>query len=153
VSNALRFAVLRALGRGVTRSAALLTGGNMPPFVSASVVVLHDDRVLCVLDPLRREPVLPGGHLKWRETPEEGAAREVREETGFEVVAERLVGVYASPERVGDSGIVRIIYTGRVIAGELRSSKEGEAGWMDAREFIATSSRDGPILETALALE
>jgi ADP-ribose pyrophosphatase YjhB (NUDIX family) len=153
LTHTLRFAALRAAGRAVTRAAALLTGGNMPPFVSASVVVVSDGWILCVIDPLRREPVFPGGHLKWHETPEQGAAREAREETGLDVTIARLVDVYASLERVGDPGIVRVIYTACVAGGTLRSSKEGDAGWMDTREFIATSSRDGPILETALALE
>jgi ADP-ribose pyrophosphatase YjhB (NUDIX family) len=152
VNFPLRFYLARGLGRAVTHSAALLTGGNMPPFVSASVIVVRDARVLCVLDPLRREPVFPGGHLKWQEAPADGACREAREETGLDVVTEGLVGVYAGPDRVGDPGIIRVVYTGRLVAGTLTSSREGEAGWMDVAEFIARSSRDGPILETALAL-
>ena len=33
---------------------------------AASVVVVVRDRVLTVHDPIRGEPVLPGGHLRWR---------------------------------------------------------------------------------------
>jgi len=42
---------------------------------------------------------LPGGGLEYDETPEEGLAREVREEIGAEIEVARLVGVYAKPQK------------------------------------------------------
>lgn len=39
----------------------------------------------------------PGGGLEAGEVPWQGVAREVREETGLEVVVERLAGVYSWP--------------------------------------------------------
>ncbi len=42
---------------------------------------------------------LPGGGLEPGELPDAGACREVREETGLEVVVDRLVGVYGKPTR------------------------------------------------------
>ncbi|HEX6123531.1 MAG TPA: NUDIX domain-containing protein [Ktedonobacterales bacterium] len=39
----------------------------------------------------------PGGGLEAGETPWEGVAREVREETGLEVCVERLAGIYSWP--------------------------------------------------------
>ena len=41
----------------------------------------------------------PGGRLEPGETPMAGMAREVREETGFEVVATRLIALYHAPWR------------------------------------------------------
>ncbi len=40
---------------------------------------------------------LPGGHLEPGESVQDGARREVREETGFEIELGRLVGVYSDP--------------------------------------------------------
>jgi ADP-ribose pyrophosphatase YjhB (NUDIX family) len=42
---------------------------------------------------------LVGGGLEYDETPEEGLAREAREEIGAEIVVVRLVGVYAKPQK------------------------------------------------------
>lgn len=118
----------------------------MPPFVSASVVVVVHEQLLTVLDPIRREAVLPGGHLRWEEHPRLGAAREVREETGFEVVAGALVGVYAGRDLAGESGIVRVVYTGQIVGGSIRSSREGKAAWLSAYDYSTSTARDAPIV-------
>lgn len=141
----------RALGRFVTHSAALATFYRMPPFVSASAVVVEQGRVLMVIDPIRDEPVLPGGHLHWKERPEEGMAREVEEETGYRVEPASLLAVLAGDEWVGERGIVRIIYHAVRVAGDLRSSPEGEAIWLDAIVVAASSSRDAGIVKLWLA--
>jgi NUDIX domain len=63
--------------------------------VSVTGVVFRDDgRVLAIQ---RRDDgrwVPPGGVLELAESPDEGFAREVLEETGLKVGAERLTGVY-----------------------------------------------------------
>jgi 8-oxo-dGTP pyrophosphatase MutT (NUDIX family) len=54
-------------------------------------VVVDDDRVLVLRRPSRDEVRLPKGHLKKRESNQEAALREVREESGYadlEVVAD-----------------------------------------------------------------
>jgi 8-oxo-dGTP diphosphatase len=124
----------------------------MPPFVSASAIVLDDTMVLAVLDPLRGEPVLPGGHLRWREAPEAACVRETQEETGMDVAVSALVGVYSGMERTGEAGIVRVIYLASLRGGTLTSSGEGIATWMATEEFIRRSERDGPILQKGLAV-
>lgn len=59
-------------------------------------IIFNDDRTQVVLIKRRDIPVwvLPGGGLERDETPEEGALREVQEETGFETVIVRKVAVY-----------------------------------------------------------
>ena len=50
-------------------------------------------------DPFKGAYALPGGFVDIGETVEDGCRREVREETGLEVSALRLVGVYSDPNR------------------------------------------------------
>lgn len=125
----------------------------MPPFVSASAIVLRDGCVLAMFDAARREPVLPGGHLRWRESPEDGCRRETHEETGIDVAIDRLVGVYSGVERTGEPGIVRVVYLATACGGALLSSGEGEAAWMPLTEFDRLALRDGPIVREVLASE
>jgi 8-oxo-dGTP diphosphatase len=113
--------------------------------------VLDGHRVLAVVDPIRREPVLPGGHASWRESPEDACVRETREETGLSVSVQRLVGVFSGEAVTGEPGVVRVIYCADAVGGALESSGEGEARWMTVEEFIRGSRRDGPILQQALA--
>lgn len=136
----------RTLGRLVTTAAAILTLGQMPPFVSAAAIIMDGERILAVLDPIRGEPVLPGGHLKWRETPVSAVIREVREETGYTIDAGSLIDVVAGEERAGEPGIVRLIYEGRIHGGTLLSSSEGEALWLPLDAFEARSIRDASLV-------
>lgn len=145
-----QYRVSRAVGRIVTRVAAGLTLGRMPPFVSASAIVRQDGQILVVLDPIRKEPVLPGGHLRWWEHPKEALVREVREETGYDVEPGRVLGVFSGIELAGELGVVRVVYEGALRGGVLSSSAEGEACWMSDKDFESSSTRDAALVRMAL---
>ena len=79
---------------------------------------------------------LPGGGADPGEAPDETAIREIREETGLEVVIERLTGVYYEPEpRPGsDQGpLLHFVFVVRIAdpaKSPVPSSPEiGELGW------------------------
>ncbi len=141
-----RYRLSRTAGRLVTTTAAALTLGTMPPFVSASVIVIERDRLLLVIDPIRREATLPGGHLKWAESPTDAAVREAREETGYAVSVNDLFGVYSGQIAAGERGVVRIVYTATIVGGTLQSSGEGEATWMPVDTYSSSEARDAPII-------
>ena len=63
---------------------------------------------------------LPGGGMDKGETIDETVCREVREETGLEVKAEQLVGVYSKPQKQE----VVLTFRCRVIGGTLQTSTE-----------------------------
>ena len=66
---------------------------------------------------------LPGGGLEPGELPDECVVREVREETGLDVVVERLVGVYGKP---GRNELV-FAFQCRITGGVLQSTDESDA--------------------------
>ena len=68
---------------------------NPKPVVS--MIISKDDKILMLQranEPLKDFWVLPGGFMKYEETPEQSTAREVKEETQMNVIIQGLVGVY-----------------------------------------------------------
>lgn len=61
---------------------------NQKPQVGTAIIILKDDKILLMK---RKGPhgqgtwSTPGGHLDFGETPEQGAAREAKEEVGLKV--------------------------------------------------------------------
>src|SRR5512138_371420 len=69
---------------------------NQKPQVGTAIIITRDDKVLLMK---RKGPhghgtwSTPGGHLDFGETPEQGAAREAKEEMGLDVVDIRFRAV------------------------------------------------------------
>jgi ADP-ribose pyrophosphatase YjhB (NUDIX family) len=69
--------------------------------------------------------------LELTETPSDGVAREVFEETGIRVQAERLTGVYKNLTR----GVVTLAFRCKVIGGESRPTDEARrVTWLTVAE-------------------
>ena len=111
--------------------------GKLPPFSSAGVVVEEQDHYLVIELP-HKHLVFPGGYLTWRETPQEGAVREGKEETGLTLQVEGLVGFYPlTSQQWSTMSNMSFVYSARVIGGELKSSMEGRALWLPEQELRA----------------
>jgi 8-oxo-dGTP diphosphatase len=100
--------------------------------VSVTGIVFRDDgRVLAIQ---RRDDgrwVPPGGVLELDETPADGVAREVLEETGVQVRAERLTGVYKNMRM----GVVSLAFKCDVIGGQAHASSEAkQVAWLTVDE-------------------
>ena len=101
--------------------------GYITPKVGSDVA-LFDDRGQILLE-LRRDNerwCLPCGWLEPNESPEEGAVREVREETGLEIRILSLVDVFPIMPSVaiGPHTAVAVVYLGEVIGGSIQVSHE-----------------------------
>ena len=84
---------------------------------------------------------LPGGGHEVGESIADTVVREVKEETGYDVEVDRLVGTYTNPGHVMayDDGEVRqqfsIAFTARLIGGEARTSSESKrVEWVEPDE-------------------
>jgi ADP-ribose pyrophosphatase YjhB (NUDIX family) len=104
-----------------------------------------EGRILVVRPTYSKEWMLPGGPVERGETPHEAAIRETREETGLDVVLDRLALIDA--RRARDTSF---IFAGHVTGGELEPQlgEISEVGWL-ARDEIAATSRG---LDRLLAL-
>ncbi|MBT2383672.1 NUDIX hydrolase [Streptomyces sp. ISL-11] len=101
----------------------------------AGAVVREDGRMLAIRRADNGRWELPGGVLEIEEAPEEGARREVLEETGIKVDVQRLTGVYKNMTR----GIVALVFRCSPVGGAERPSDEAAAvSWL-APEEIASS--------------
>ncbi|MGI5259579.1 NUDIX hydrolase [Streptomyces angustmyceticus] len=97
----------------------------------AGVVVREDGRVLVIKRADNGAWEAPGGVLELDERPEEGACREVLEETGIKVETERLTGVYKNMKR----GVVALVFRCRPVGGtEQTSDESADVRWFTREE-------------------
>jgi ADP-ribose pyrophosphatase YjhB (NUDIX family) len=86
---------------------------------------------------------LPGGTMEIGESIRETIIREVKEESGLDVVIEDLVGIYSNPKHViaFSDGEVRqefsICFACKIVGGELHVSKESsEVSFFTPKEIV-----------------
>jgi 8-oxo-dGTP diphosphatase len=115
---------------GMPPSSAADRGGDtrIPPVVRCVGAVVHDaaGRLLLIQrghDPHRGLWSLPGGRMEAGESPEQAIVREVREETGLEVVPQRPVGQVTIP---GDGVVFEVIDFTCTLVGTSRDPVPGD---------------------------
>ncbi|MBI4239750.1 NUDIX hydrolase [Candidatus Uhrbacteria bacterium] len=108
---------------------------------TASILLIHNGKVL--LGKRGHEPQkgvwdVIGGFLNLGEHPEDGAKREAREETGYDIEIESLLGMFMDTydyERTGDVTL-NICYIASISAGEPKPGDDiAELGWFNSNEL------------------
>src|SRR5215218_6616462 len=108
------------------------------PVLGAAAVVIHDGRVVLIRRgkaPSAGEWSIPGGAVELGESVEEALRREVREETGLEIVVGRFLEVFERVERDADGAVrfhfVVLDYAATAIGGTLRAGDDAaDAAWV-----------------------
>ena len=106
------------------------------PVVGVGGVLIRDGKVLLIRrgkPPLYGRWVVPGGTVELGESLEQALVREMREETGLEVVPLEVLTVFDRIERDGDQVVYHYVivdYLCRWLGGEaLAASDALEAAW------------------------
>jgi 8-oxo-dGTP diphosphatase len=132
------------------------------PIVGVGGIILADDRVVLIkrkYEPLAGRWSLPGGSLEVGESLEDGAARELREETGLEVEVGPMVEVFDRILRDEDGRVryhfVLVDYLCRPVGGMLEAADDvSEARWvaLDDLEPYGLTDKATSVIVTAQRL-
>lgn len=102
--------------------------GYITPKVGADAAIFNDRGEILLMDRVDGSGwCLPCGWVEPNEKPAETAVREVREETGLDVVVRQLIGVFTRPSggRNGPHTMIAVVHWCDAVGGELTLSHEG----------------------------
>jgi 8-oxo-dGTP diphosphatase len=89
------------------------------PAPAAGVVVVSDGKLLLVKrasDPYKGDWCIPAGFMEWEESPQHCAERELKEETGLDIVVSRIFNVYSGTDDPRTNALL-ILYFGDIAGG------------------------------------
>ncbi|MFH0737727.1 MAG: NUDIX hydrolase [Candidatus Micrarchaeota archaeon] len=123
----------------------------MRPF-ACDMILIEDGKILLIkraFDPFKGMWAIPGGKIEDDETAEGCAIREMKEETGLDIVLIRMTGLYSDPKR-DPRGIIAATYLVKRIGGIVRAGDDaGEAEWFSLDSLPKLCADHGKMIEDA----
>ncbi|MCQ2444772.1 MAG: NUDIX hydrolase [Mailhella sp.] len=107
-------------------------------------VIIHDGRGSIVLIRRANPPegfALPGGFIEEGESAEHAAVREMKEETGLDVILEGVLGIYSHPLRDMRCHTITTVFVGH--ARDLSALRAGDDA--AGAQLVALDAIDGPL--------
>jgi len=101
--------------------------GYATPKIDVRGAVIRDGKILLVQERLDKRWCMPGGWADVGELPSQSIIREIREESGFEVVPRKCIGVYDAnrgPSPLEFYHAYKIVFLCEIIGGQARPSEE-----------------------------
>ena len=84
----------------------------------------------------------PAGTLEDNEDIIQGAIRETKEETGFDVVPKKIIGVFQRPNTKENNNITIFVFKSEIVAGKLTNSeKHPEVKFFSLKEIKELESK------------
>jgi len=115
------------LAKEIVQENFLSQFGYATPKIDVRGAVIRENKILLVQERTDERWAMPGGWADVGDRPAEMVAREVWEESGIRVVAQKVIGVYDA-NRTGRPmefyHAFKIIFLCEITGGELRSSNE-----------------------------
>lgn len=103
------------------------------------------------IEPYKGRWALPGGFMRMDESAEEGALRELKEETGLEGAYIKQFGTFTAPNRDPRERIITIAYYALVKIQEVRGADDAaDARWFPLNKIPSLAFDHDMILRTAL---
>lgn len=123
--------------------------------VIVCVVILKNKKLLLVKPKagLAQEKwILPGGFLRYAESPGHGCMREAREELGVRIKIGKLLGVYETHSK-NDYNTITVAYSGKLSEKGIKASNEiGKIGWFSAADALKACSKKGATAQVVKSL-
>ena len=101
--------------------------------IGTRAVIFNKDNEILVahcLNPEKDFYFLPGGGVWFQEKIEDCLVREVKEETGLDVRAERLLWVRDFIEEFPNDHVIEIFFLATIIGGKLRAQPVHDVEWL-----------------------
>jgi len=102
-----------AVGLGTVSKISVGSNIWRNPAIAVNAIIEEHGKILLIRrnqEPFMGMFSLPGGYVEYGETVKEAVGREIKEETGLDMIESRLIDVYSDPLRHPEKHVISLLY-------------------------------------------